>query len=202
MARAAGTTVPPCRPGRWVWASVASLLLLGACQRDGVRHYIVEKERDAVPAATAGAAAPQPAVAEGGVRWTLPAGWQERQGGGDMRHATLTPPGAKAEVTVVRLSGPAGGELANVNRWRNQLGLPPLGEPDLAPARKILGSAAGELAVYDFTSAGAEKLRTVAGLTSIQGETWFFKLTGDADAVATVRPAFLDLLGSLRLDAR
>ncbi|HYD39346.1 MAG TPA: hypothetical protein VEB43_00825 [Anaeromyxobacter sp.] len=201
MARA-GTTVDLRRPGPCVWAAVATLLL-GACQRDGVRRYIVEKEGDTVPAATAGPTAPRPAVAEGGgVRWTLPAGWQEKQGGGDMRHATLTPPGANAEVTVVRLSGPAGGELANVNRWRNQLGLPPLGAPELAPARKTLGTAAGELAVYDFTSTGAKKLRTVAGLTSVEGETWFFKLTGDADAVASVRPAFLDLLGSLRLEAR
>lgn len=200
MAPAAGTIVDLRRPGPWVRTAVASLLLLGACQRDTVRRYLVEKERVALPA-SAGATA-QPAVAEGGVRWTLPSGWQERQGGGDMRYATLTPPGAKAEVTVVRLSGPAGGELANVNRWRNQLGLPPLGEPELVPARKVLGTAAGELAVYDFTSSGAEKLRTVAGLTSVQGETWFFKLTGDADAVASVRPAFLDLLGSLRLEAR
>ena len=200
MARA-GTTADLRRPGRWVWGAVASLLLLGACQRDRVRTYLVEKEQGAVPAAASGAAA-QPAAAEGGIRWTLPAGWQERPGGGDMRHATLTPPGAEAEVTVVRRSGPAGGELANVNRWRNQLGLPPLGAPELAPARKVLGTAAGELAVYDFTSTGAKQLRTVAGLTAVQGETWFFKLTGDADAVAAVRPAFLDLLGSLRLEAR
>lgn len=198
MAPAAGT-IDLRRPGPWVRAAVACLLLLGACQPDRIRQYLVEKERP-VPAASAGATS-QPAAAAGGVRWTLPSGWEERQGGGDMRYATLTPPGVKAEVTVVKLSGPAGGELANVNRWRNQLGLAPLGAPELAPAREVLGTAAGELAVYDFSSS-AKKLRTVAGLTSVEGETWFFKLTGDADAVASVRPAFLDLLGSIRLEAR
>lgn len=207
MASAAGTSFDPhpgAAPRLAVRTAVACLLLLGACQREGVRRYLVEKE--GAPVQDAGGAAgaeAQPAAAVGGLRWKLPAGWQEKQGGGDMRYATLTPPGAgKAEVTVIRLPGPAGGELANVNRWRNQIGLPPLGEPDLAPARKVLSTAAGDLAVYDFTSQGANKLRTVAGLASIQGETWFLKLTGDAAAVAKVRPAFLDILGSIHLEAR
>lgn len=199
------TIVHPRAPGRMVRMALACMLLLGACQRDSIRRYLVEKEPAQAQEAGMAAveAAPQPASAAGGLRWTLPAGWQEKQGGGDMRVATLTPPGAgKAEATVIRLPGPAGGELANVNRWRNQIGLPPLTEPQLAPARKVVKTAAGDLAVYDFTSDGAKRLRTVAGLASIEGETWFLKLTGDADAVATVRPAFLDLLGSIRLEAR
>lgn len=209
MASAGAQTIAyPREPGLLVWIALACALLLAGCQRDGVRHYLVEKEQTGpqdggmAAAAPAPAAQPASAAATGGLRWTLPSGWQEKQGGGEMRFATLTPGAAKAEVTVIRLPGPAGGELANVNRWRNQIGLPPLGAEELAPARQVLRTAAGDLAVYDFTAEGAKKLRTVAGLASVQGETWFLKLTGDADAVASVRPAFLDLLGSLRLEAR
>jgi hypothetical protein len=199
------TIVDPRGPGRAARAAAAcALLALAGCQRDEVRHYLIEKEKASAPrAAAAATSAPAGDAAAGGIRWTLPAGWQEKQGGGEMRYATLTPPGAgKAEVTVIRLPGPAGGELANVNRWRNQIGLTPLTEPQLASARKILKTAAGDLAVYDFASEPPKKLRTVAGFASIAGETWFLKLTGDADAVASVRPSFLDLLGSLRLEAR
>ena len=182
--------------------AAAALALLGtvlaACQRDDVAHYRVPRAQPVVATL-----APDPVPSGQGLRWTLPAGWKEETGGGQMRYATLVPPvPGKVDVSVIRLPGPAGGELANVNRWRNQIGLAPVGEPDLAPARKVVKTAAGDLAVYDFTSEGARKTRTIAGLASLQGDTWFVKMTGDAEAVASARPAFLGLLGSLRLEAR
>jgi hypothetical protein len=180
-------------------AALALAALALACQRDQVVHFRVPKETQPVMAAiatpSAGAAADQ-----GGLRWTLPAGWKDAPGGGDMRYATLTAPGqGNLDITVTRLSGPAGGELANVNRWRSQIGLPPMAEADLAPARKVVKSPAGDLAVYDFASG---KSRTIAGLVSIEGETWFLKMKGDADAVASARPAFLQILGSVHLEPR
>jgi hypothetical protein len=120
-----------------------------------------------------------------------------------MRFATLIAPvSGKVDVSVIVLPGPAGGELANVNRWRNQIGLAPLSEADLPNSRKILHTKAGDLSLYDFVSEGAKKTRTIAGLTSAAGNTWFLKMTGDAEAVASAGPAFLDLLGSLRLEDR
>ncbi len=180
--------------------AVALLLPLAGCQRDEVAHFRVPRQAP-VPASAELAAPPAPD--EGGLQWTLPAGWKETRGGGAMRYATLTAPvTGKVEVTVIRLPGPAGGELANVNRWRNQIGLAPLAEGDLAGARKVLTTKAGPLSVYDFTSAGEKKARTIAGFAEIQGESWFLKLTGDAEAVQKARAGFLDLLGSIRLEAR
>ena len=72
----------------------------------------------------------------------------------------------------------------------------------MSSGRKMLKTAAGELSVYDFSSGGTKKTRTIAGLTSVQGNTWFLKMTGDAEAVATAGPAFLDLLGSVHLETR
>jgi hypothetical protein len=198
-------------------ATLAALALT-ACQRDPVAHYRVPKSQ--VPAADAmppgggmaapgsdmaggAAAVPPPPQVEGGLRWTLPSGWKETRGGGQMRYATLTAPvTGKVDVSVIVLPGPAGGELANVNRWRNQIGLPPLAEGDLPANRKPLRTKAGELSVYDFSSDGTKKTRTIAGLTSADGNTWFVKMTGDAEAVASASPAFLELLGSLRLEDR
>lgn len=152
--------------------------------------------------AMAGDVPPPPVpTGSGALHWTLPGGWTEAQGGGRMRYATLTVPvSGKLDVSVVVLPGSAGGELANVNRWRGQIGLPPLGEAGLAPARRALRAPVGEVSLYDFVSGGTQKTRTVAGCTSLQGNSWFVKMTGDAAAVGAARPAFLDLLGSLRLD--
>ncbi len=115
-----------------------------------------------------------------------------------MRLATMIPPGRiKAEATVVALPGDVGGELANVNRWRDQIGLPAFDEKGLAQSRTKISSKAGPVTVYDFTSDGTKKTRVVAGTLSSKGQMWFFKLTGDADAVAAARAGFVTMLESL-----
>jgi hypothetical protein len=194
------------------YLAVAAAALAGvACSREDVTHYTVPKQDPprsaAMPAGMGGMGAmgsdgvePPPAPAGGGLRWTLPTGWTE-SAGGQMRYATLKPPvTGRIDASVVMLPGPAGGELANVNRWRNQIGLPPLDEPALAKARTVVKTRAGALHVYDFTSDGDPRSRVVAGLTSAKGETWFVKLNGDAAAVAAARADFIKLLGSLRFE--
>src|SRR5205823_2996632 len=115
--------------------------------------------------------------------------------GTGMRAATFTPPqdAGKSEVTVVALPGDVGGELANVNRWRGQIALPPLSEAQLASARTTVRSRAGGAALYDFTGGGQVKTRIAAAWIKVSGTTWFFKLMGDEKAVETAKPAFLKL---------
>ena len=153
--------------------------------------------------APSGADLPQPPAptAKGALKWSLPKGWSELPGEG-MRFATLkTPISGRLEATVVVLPGPAGGELANVNRWRGQIGIPPLDEVGLAKSRVALKTKAGAVNVYDFTSEGQAKSRMVAGYISTpDGNTWFLKMTGDAAPVAKAKPDFMTLLGSLHLD--
>lgn len=194
-------------------------LALG-CRSDQVAHYRVPKEAQAthpdhpgqaeeampmpgsMPASQEPAAnVPPPPAPKGALKWSLPKGWSELPGGG-MRFATFKAPFAgKLEATVVVLPGPAGGELANVNRWRGQIALPALDEAGLAKARTVVKSKAGSVNVYDFTSEGQTKSRMVAGYISTpDGNTWFLKLTGDADPVAKAKPEFMTILGSLHLD--
>ncbi|HVP67107.1 MAG TPA: hypothetical protein VMT17_07570 [Anaeromyxobacteraceae bacterium] len=152
-------------------------------------------------AAGPSAAVPPPSAPSGSaaLRWTLPKGWRE-SGASAMRYATLQPPVAgKLDVSVVVLPGPAGGELANVNRWRGQIGLPAIDEAALATARRSLGSKAGTIALFDFVSEGQAKSRMVAGILSAGGNSWFVKMVGDAGPVEEARPAFIQLLESLRL---
>ena len=144
---------------------------------------------------------PPPPVPKGSLKWSLPKGWTELPGGG-MRFATFQSPFAgKVEATVVVLPGPAGGELANVNRWRGQIGLPAMDEAGLAKSRTVLKTKAGAVNVYDFTSEGQAKSRMVAGyIATPDGNTWFLKLNGDADPVAKAKSDFMTILGSLHLD--
>ena len=68
--------------------------------------------------------------AAGRPTWTLPEGWVEQESSGGVRFATIRIPaeGQPLELTVIPL--PAQGDareslVANVNRWRDQLALPP-----------------------------------------------------------------------------
>jgi len=145
---------------------------------------------------------PLPPAPASALKWTLPKGWTEEKGGG-MRFATLKPgiPG-KIDVSVVVLAGNAGGELPNVNRWRGQIGLPPIDEKALGSARQTIKSRAGALALFDFTSEGQAKTRMVTAILSTSdGSSWFLKMVGDADPVAKAKPEFTRLMESLRLDS-
>lgn len=66
------------------------------------------------------------------VAWTLPEGWKAEVATG-MRYATIYIPRNQV-VTVSRLPQRGGGNLANLNRWRDQLKLPPI---DNAEYRKL-----------------------------------------------------------------
>lgn len=178
-----------------------------SCDRGGdVTHFRVPKPsapaRGAVaPASMAGNLPAPPAPREGGgIRWTLPKGWEESPGG-QMRYATLKPPvPGKLDASVVVLPGEAGGELANVNRWRGQIGLPPIDASALGRARHAVATKAGSVSVYDFSSEGKGGSRVVAGLLFARGNAWFVKLSGDAAPVAAAREDFMKVIGSLRFD--
>ena len=189
----------------------AALWVVAGCRRDEVTHFRTPKEQAAgAPGATPmgmGSAPsadvpPPPAPSErGSLKWTLPKGWAESKTGG-MRYATLKPPvDGKIDVSVVVLPGPAGGELANVNRWRGQIGLAAVSESDLPSMRRIVRTKAGPVAVYELESEGTVKSHmTGAVLQAADGNTWFIKMVGDAAAVAKARADFAHLLESIRFD--
>ena len=190
----------------------AALLLALGCRREEVTHETVPKGESGLTltaatsspmeASAAGAEVPEPSTPTGAsaLKWTLPKGWTQSLSGG-MRYATLKPSVAgRVETSVVVLPGPAGGELANVNRWRGQIGLEPIDESSLAQLRKTLKTRAGAVSVFDFQSEGQVKSRVIAGLTTSRGNSWFVKMTGDAEPVAAARADFIRLLESLRFE--
>lgn len=206
--------MPPITRSEIILAVVLSLA--AGCRRDEVSHFTVPKEQ-AAPSGTfaapspmmgsggpsAGAVPPPPAPSErGSLKWTLPKGWTQTLSGGGMRYATLKAPvEGRLDLSVVVLPGPAGGELANVNRWRGQIGLAPIDDAAMASLRKTMRTKAGILSLYDMESEGTVKSHMTAGmLEAADGNTWFVKMVGDAGPVAKARPDFVRLLESLRFD--
>lgn len=199
--------------------SLSALLLVVAvsgCGRDSATSYRIPKEKEEPMGMQAMSAAPSPAPSgrplpggeemagshgeAGALRWKAPAGWKELPASG-MRLASFTVPGAAgappADLSVVSLSGEAGGELANVNRWRGQLGLDPLNEKELEAQSKRIKSSAGTLLVVECAG---PKGRIHAAILNVNGNTWFFKLTGEEATVSAARERFLEFLKSLRFN--
>jgi hypothetical protein len=133
--------------------------------------------------------------------WTAPAAWTampERP----MRKATFAvkdAAGATADLSITAFPGDTGGLLANLNRWRGQIALPPLNEPQLPASVEHLEANGLHLDVVDFVgTANGAPTRIVGAVVPKDGETWFFKLMGPDALVAAQKPAFLDFLRTVR----
>jgi hypothetical protein len=183
------------------------LIAFAGCRRTDIAHYQVRKGAE-TPVASSPLEPPRagdqpPPVPNGAsaLKWILPNGWTE-SGASGMRMATLKPAvDGEVDVSVVVLPGPVGGELAIVNRWRDQIGLTATDERGLASSRSALQSKAGTVSVYDFTGEGAKRSRLIAALLLSDQSIWFVKMLGEEAAVASARPKFMHLLESLRFDA-
>ena len=148
---------------------------------------------------------PPDAIGQGSLpTWTLPEGWSA---GPDrpMRRATLLAGADALEVAVTAFPGSVGSLSANVNRWRRQLGLPPVSEAEMVPMvteRSVHGKSFLIVDLAGATGAGGEDAqRILAAIAMHAGDSWFFKMTGPTDAVEALRPEFLALIDSVRFPA-
>lgn len=195
------------------------VVLLSGCRDQEVKSYRVPKEPVPVLASTpppapppgtpASAGSDQTAMAStpvatasgDGLSWSAPASWEARAGSA-MRKGTYIlkgADGATAELAITAFPGDVGGDLANVNRWRGQLQLPPIGPAELTLALERFQSNGLAIAVAEMVAtSGNPPQRVLGGIVPYAGSTWFFKLTGPDTLVTEVKPAFLDFLRTVK----
>lgn len=198
----------PLSPKRLAFLNRTGLMLLtvalAGCGRDNVKVYSLVKDDSSSPnemvaSNQVGAAQPQ-------LQWTLPAGWTEVPPT-EMRLASFKVQGkngAQADVSVVPLPGMAGGDEANVNRWRGQVGLPEATPDELQKMAEQAEVGGQPAKLYDIAGHNPGSDSTTRILAVIQHHdnmTWFFKMTGDAGFVEQQKPAFVAFLKSLKLTA-
>jgi hypothetical protein len=142
------------------------------------------------------------------ITWTLPSGWQE-QPPSSMRVGSFLATasnGQKADISVVPLSGDAGGDLANINRWRGQINLDPITDAELPQMSEKITPAGRPMILVDFVSHDLEidnkyPKRLVAAIYKQGTRSWFFKMTGEDKAIQEIKPAFLKFLKTLQFHA-
>lgn len=172
LARRVGTT-----------AAVVLLASVVACDRSGVEERAVPKGAERMPAdPETPASAPDEADPSASVPtrspWTVPAGWIADPEPRPMRLATFVAPdpGGAVEVAITRFAGRVGGELANINRWRGQMGLGPIEETELEPLIDRFESPGYEGYTVRIESAGGVMLAAGVYDAAID-QTWFVRAT-------------------------
>lgn len=174
-----------------------SATVLG-CRDTKVVSYRVPKESPDAPNLSSTPTANRP------LRWTAPAGWAEQPAVGP-RAASFTisgDNGAKGDVSVIAFPGDVGGDLANLNRWRGQLGLGPITEAELAQAFTAYKAPSGEFRVVDLSGQAEGKAARILGAVLREADrTWFIKLMGDDKLVADQRGNFESFLKSLEFSS-
>ena len=146
------------------------------------------------PAAPAAAGAP---AGDGSLTWTVPDGWILAPAAA-ARYATFSVAGAggaKAELAISHFPGDVGGDLANVNRWRQQIGLAAVDAAALPPLVTKLSAGTASFSLIDATGAEA---RLVAAWTRHGADTWFFKFTGPDALVGAEKAKFTAFIESVR----
>ncbi|MGB8355473.1 MAG: hypothetical protein WCD79_16365 [Chthoniobacteraceae bacterium] len=171
------------------------LFLLAGCGEQKVTVYDIPKE-EAPQTPQVEAASPASEIT-----WTAPQGWKE-QAATAMRQGSFLvggENGTKADVSIVGFPGDAGGDLANVNRWRGQVNLPPIDETILNSAQQKIDMSGTPASLFELNEkpdgSGHEILATILHR---EDKTWFFKMTGDATLVKEQKDVFLAFLNSIR----
>jgi hypothetical protein len=200
------------------------LFLLGmacGCGREGVKSYQVAKEnpKPTPPAQQAlppghpevGAAMPGPVpdmgmAAKPRLSWKTPEGWTEAAPSA-MRVGSFKIKGAddkSADLSIIPLGGGAGGEVANVNRWRGQVGLEPVSADEIKKSAQSVEVAGQPAELYELSGknpGSGEPLGILAAIAQRDGTAWFFKMTGDPSLIAEQKAAFGAFLKSVKFEA-
>ena len=197
---------------RWLIFSAILGFLIGCGQSDEPVVYEVPRESPEPPPAAAppmmasttgsnpmqGQSLPSESLHDQGDNpdWEVPEHWQQ-QAAGNMRRATFAvafPEGA-LDVAVTSFPGDVGGDLANINRWRQQIGLAAVNASqleDLLERFEVNGVPVAITELYGSESA----MR--AAIIPVGGNTWFVRMSGAPALVERDGEAFRSFVESIR----
>jgi hypothetical protein len=97
-----------------------------------------------------------------------------------------------AQVTVSVFPNDTGGPVANIARWRRQLGMPDVPAPEVGALIKPIEGVEDGI----YADLQHEKRRLIGAIVHRGDQWWFYKLMGDEAAVAAARESFLNFAKS------
>jgi hypothetical protein len=185
---------------------VIGLLLLTACEQQVAESYTIPKEKSAVTTTTQ---SDKPAMqvlpgmqsfadSASGISYQTPDSWTEFPPS-SIRKANFTIDNASgtAEVSITVFPGDVGGTLANINRWRQQIGL--ISIDQLSLNENISSIIISNHQGY-FTKLEGNTESILGGILPFHGSTWFIKMQGDILAIDEEVDTFKSFLSSIHIE--
>jgi hypothetical protein len=208
-------------------AAIVAAVLLAGCEEEEIRVYTAPADpvergfsTDAQRGSSTDAQRGSSTRGETGMHWVVPEGWREVGSDQPMRVATLLAgEGERAmEFAVTVFPGDTGGLLANVNRWRGQVGLAPVSAEELEEhVREFrsnglrgwvmrIGGEGVEGPVEDeqrgSLTRGETGVEMLAGIVEDPaGFTWFVRGVGSPEVVSAHEGDFVGFVRSFHIDA-
>lgn len=143
--------------------------------------------------------APKPRNSSRRLTYEIPEAWAELPAT-SMRLANLrTADNAEVTAFAFAAAGAMGDPLANVNRWRGQVGLGPTTQADLDEASEQITIDGVD---GDYIELTGDQGGMIAAMATRGPEVWFFKLSGDPDTAEEHRDAFKAWIDSVRFDPK
>lgn len=199
------------------------ILATGGCEREQPTSYLIPKEDRGAPTLTSTDSVKQapaantnthadtnngpmrvlPGMAEaaaeaGSIRYSVPTGWEELPPSGIRKvNLVVEDEDGRAELTVLVFPGDVGGHLANINRWREQIDLPPVDDEALSSFTQPY-AISQHRGLYVRLEGGAQSI--LGGLLPFHGFTWFFKFQGSSSTVLSNETQMKAFLDSVRLE--
>lgn len=170
--------------------AIVVLFFYGCNDTSHIRHYTIQKE--SIPHITAETnSTPQE------IQWTTPSSW-EKQPTSSMRIGSFLVPfsDGKADLSVIKLGGDAGGMVANVNRWREQLGLDSHDETEMSKYILKESSNLGEFIWLTLLNPDDIELGFIVSIFTTQNSSIFVKLSASQIGINEILPEFLSFCKS------
>ena len=165
------------------------LLGLSACKDEpSIKQYRVQKAPGSPPPAQNPVSAPEGLP----FSWTVPAGWKQGKPSA-MRTASYEVPldGETGDFSLVRLSGGAGGVMANLNRWRGQVGLGPVSAEEVSNFAYARSTAQGRpYLLVTLVNPDNPDSAILAGIFEQSDYVLFAKLTASQAGLEKAQPSF------------
>ena len=143
---------------------------------------------------------------ESPIIWKVPAGWQEKVASGMRLASFASKTDYSIDVSIISLSGAAGGVAANINRWMNQMHLAPLNEGELnqflSKQEKFTTENGLSVMIVDFSPLlpKDQSLSSIlAGIVELPEQTIFVKMTWTRGEIDENRGSFRELCQSLKI---
>jgi hypothetical protein len=135
------------------------------------------------------------------LHWTTPNHWISTKGS-SMRIGSFDIPfsGGKADLSIIKLGGAAGGLSPNINRWRGQLNLDPHTKIEIQEYIQNGNSPLGQFQWFTIINPKNNQTAFLVSIFQTELHTIFVKLSATTDGISELKSQFLDFCKSFTLD--